>query len=108
MYCVVFITAKNVQEAKRISQRLLEKKLIACANLIKDVQSFFWWEGKVDHAKEVLLILKSKRSCFNRIVKEVKKVHSYNVPEIIALPIVKGYNPYLRWINDSTKKAKRK
>ena len=107
MYCVVLITIKDVQEAKRIANRLLEEKLIACANIIKDVQSFFWWEGKIDQAQEVMLVLKTKRSLFGKLVKSVKKMHSYNVPEIIALPIVTGYNPYLKWISSSTIKGKK-
>ena len=107
MYCVILITAKDAQEAQRIANRLLEEKLIACANIIKDVQSFFWWEGKIDQAKEVMLVIKTKRSLFARVAKAVKKAHSYNVPEIIALPIVAGYNPYLQWISASTKKGKR-
>lgn len=106
MYIVVLITAKDVEEAERIAAALLKEKLIACANIIKDVHSFFWWDAKIDSAQEVLLILKSKKSLFKRIVKSVTSVHSYKVPEIIALPIIHGYNPYLKWINESTSKGK--
>ena len=101
MYIVVLITAKNGKEAKKIATKLVEDKLIACANIVKDVNSIFCWKGKVDRAKEVLLILKSKRNCFAKIVKVVKKYHSYEVPEIIALPIIDGYTDYLNWIKKS-------
>ena len=68
MYIVVFVTAKNVRQANRIATELLKGKLIACANIVKDVRSIFTWKGKVDKASEVLLILKAKKSCFSKIV----------------------------------------
>lgn len=101
MFIVVFITAKNTREANAIASRLVKDKLIACANVIKGVRSLFWWQNKVDTANEVLLILKTKKSCFKRIVKTVKLVHSYDVPEIIALPIIDGSRDYLKWIKES-------
>ena len=106
MHCVVLVTAKDVDEAQRIADKLLKEKLIACANIVKDVKSLFRWEGKIDAAQEVILVLKTRRALFAKLVKTVKMVHSYNVPEIIALPIVSGYNPYLKWIDDSTKQRK--
>lgn len=101
MNIVVFITAKDAAEAKTISDQLLEKKLIACANIIEGVESVFWWQEKIDQAKETLIILKSKQSLFKKIVKTVKAHHSYEVPEIIALPIVDGNPDYLKWIDES-------
>ena len=101
MNIVVFITAKDSAEAKTISDQLLEKKLIACANIVEGVQSVFWWQGKIDQAKETLIVLKSKQSLFKKIVKTVKAHHSYEVPEIIALPIIDGNPDYLKWINES-------
>jgi len=98
MPIIVLITAKNTKEAARIANKLVAEKLIACANIINGVKSIFWWEGKVDKADEVLLILKSKKSCFAKIVKTVKKLHSYEVPEIIALPIIDGSKDYLDWV----------
>ncbi len=101
MYIVVFVTAKDEQEAKKISEKLLSEKLIACANIVKGIESLFWWEGKIDHANETLLVLKTKRSLFKKLEKTVKSVHSYSTPEIIALPIIQGNRDYLRWISDS-------
>jgi len=99
-YIAIFITASSKKEGTRIAQALLKKRLAACVNILDKIESFFWWEGKVDHAKEVLLIVKSKKDKFDRIKELVKSLHSYQVPEIIALPIVGGYRPYLKWIDD--------
>jgi len=103
MNIVVFITTKNFDEAKMISQGLLTAKLIACANIVRGVESLFWWRGKIDQAKEVLLVLKTQKRLFPKIVRVVKSSHSYDCPEIIALPIVDGSRDYLKWINDSVK-----
>ena len=103
MYIVILITAKDAGEATKIAEALVKKKLIACANIIKGVKSFFRWEGKVDKANEVLLVLKTKRSLFKEVEKTVKALHSYSVPEIIALPIVDGSKDYLKWVSDVTR-----
>jgi len=100
---VIFITTKNIREAKKISQALLEHRLIACANIIPGVQSFFRWQGKVDFSREALMIVKTKKSCFLKIVKIVKGLHSYQTPEIIALPIGQGEKAYLKWLESSCK-----
>ena len=101
MNIVIFVTTKDADEAKKISQELLTQKLIACANIVSGVQSIFWWEGKIDSTSEVLLILKTKKSLFKKVEKVVKSLHSYQTPEIIALPIVTGSKEYLGWINES-------
>jgi len=101
MYCVIFVTASSKIEAKKISQALLENKCAACVNIIDNIESNFWWQGKIDHTEEVLLVIKSKKSKLAKIIKLVKSLHSYEVPEIIAMPIVAGEKKYLRWINDS-------
>ena len=104
MHIVVFITAANNKEAKRIAHRLIKDKLAACANIADEIESFFWWKGKVVQAKEALLIIKSKKEKLAKIIKLVKSLHSYEVPEIIALPIIDGYKPYLEWIDESVSK----
>jgi len=105
MHIVIFITASDKKEAQNIARRLLKDKLVACVNIIDKIESFFWWQGKIDKAKETLLIVKSKASQFNRIVKLVKSMHSYEVPEIIALPVVSGEKRYLRWLDASIRKS---
>jgi len=102
MYAVIFITCTNKKEAGRIAKALVKNKLAACVNIVDKIESIFWWQGKVDLAGEALLIIKSKREKLTKIIKLVKSMHSYQVPEIIALPIIGGYRPYLEWIDEST------
>ncbi len=97
---VLFITTEDEEEAKRISRVLLEKKKAACVNILT-ADSHFWWEGNIESAQESLLIVKSKASLLSEIVDLVRKAHSYEVPEIIALPIIGGNQDYLNWINDN-------
>ena len=103
MNVVIFVTAANKKEAKKIACALIKEKLAACVNIIENVNSLFWWQGKVDRLKEVLLIVKTRRTLMNKLIKKVKSLHSYAVPEIIALPIVSGDKKYLQWINESTR-----
>ncbi|MBU0467856.1 MAG: divalent-cation tolerance protein CutA [Candidatus Omnitrophica bacterium] len=100
MYCVVLVTAKDFDEASAISRKLLEQNLIACSNIVKDVDSFFSWKGKVANEKEVLLILKTKEEHLKDLTIEVKNIHSYDIPEIIALPIIYSDQDYLDWIEE--------
>ena len=101
MYVIIFITTASKSEAEKIAHGILKRKIAACVNIVDNVKSLFWWESKIDSAKEVLLMVKSKRSKLNKIIKFVKSVHSYDVPEIIALPIIGGFKPYLEWIDGS-------
>lgn len=101
MHSLVLITAGNKKEADKIAKKLIQDKLAACVNIVAGVKSLFWWKGKVDRAEETLLIVKSRKEKFDKIVKSVKANHSYAVPEIIAIPIASGFKPYLKWIDDS-------
>jgi periplasmic divalent cation tolerance protein len=98
---VVLITASSQAEAEKIASVLLESKKAACVNMVSDVHSRFWWQGKIDSAGEALLIVKTKASAVPDIVDLVKKNHSYSLPEIIALPIIAGNEGYLNWIDES-------
>lgn len=99
-YLVVLVTCPS-GEAKKISSLLLEKRVAACVN-IADVSSIFRWMGKIEKADEELLIAKTRASLFDELVSLVKSIHSYEVPEIIALPIVKGTQDYLQWLDRET------
>jgi periplasmic divalent cation tolerance protein len=99
MHIVILVTAANKQEAEKISRGLLEDKLVACVNIVEKIDSLFWWQGKIDQSAESLLVIKSKKAKFAKIVKLVKSLHSYAVPEIIALPIVSADQAYLRWMD---------
>lgn len=100
-HVVVMVTADSEEQAKRICDILLERKVIACANIVRGVESFFWWKGKVDHSRELLLLMKSRSELLDEIVRLVRENHSYDVPEVVALPLVGGNPEYLRWIDDS-------
>ncbi len=95
---VVLVTGASVRECKKIARRLLEKRLIACANLVPQVQSLYHWKGKIADEKECWMILKSTRELFLVLQAEVEREHSYTVPEVIALPIIDGSPNYLNWI----------
>lgn len=103
-FLVIFVTAQNVVQAKKIARKLLTERLAACVNIVNNVHSLFWWEGKVDESPEVLLVIKSRADVFKQLVKAVKAAHSYSVPEIIALPIVAGSPDYLKWVNAAVKR----
>ncbi|MDO8491454.1 MAG: divalent-cation tolerance protein CutA [Dehalococcoidia bacterium] len=102
--CAVFlVTASSEEEAKKIAHLLLEKRKAACVNIVPGVISSYWWKGKLESASESLLIIKSKASLADEIVEMVKSVHSYQVPEIVALPIIAGNPDYLAWIGDEVR-----
>lgn len=103
MYITIFITASNKKEASSIAKMLLNYKLASCVNIIDKIDSVFWWQGKIERAKEALLIIKSKREKLHKIIRGVKSMHSYQLPEIIALPIIGGNKGYLKWISDSVR-----
>jgi len=99
---VVFITASNEGEAAIISRALVEARLAGCVNIINNIRSIYSWQGKIEDEKEVLMILKTQKFLFDSLVKKVKELHSYTVPEIIALPIVDGSAEYLKWLGEVT------
>jgi len=84
-----------------IAGALLKNRLVACSNIIDNVSSRFWWNGKIDKADESLVIVKTKRDRFPEIEREVKRLHSYDIPEIIAMPVVAGSKDYLDWVKNS-------
>tara|TARA_B100000959_G_scaffold284409_1_gene355977 strand:- start:2045 stop:2449 length:405 start_codon:yes stop_codon:yes gene_type:complete len=102
-YIVIYITTGSISEAKKIGHTLVEEKLVACSNIISPIHSIYSWQGKICDDKEVLMVLKSKHKLFNQIVKRVEELHSYDVPEIIAMPITEGSSKYISWINEETK-----
>ncbi|GAG10655.1 unnamed protein product [marine sediment metagenome] len=101
-HIVVFITTATAEEAQRIANILVSGRKAACVNIVPQVHSRFWWQGKIDSADEALLVVKTKAALLDEIIKLVKENHSYEVPEIVALPIVGGNPDYLKWLDDET------
>ncbi|RLB26785.1 MAG: divalent-cation tolerance protein CutA [Deltaproteobacteria bacterium] len=102
---VIFITTGTDDEARRIANMLLNQKKVACVNILPKVRSLFWWQDKLDSAQESLLIVKTRASLLSEIVSMVREVHSYDVPEVIALPIIGGNPDYLEWIGKEVKQS---
>lgn len=106
-HVMIVVTAESEEQAQRIADALLCRKLVACANIVKKVQSFFWWQGKVDQSKELMLVMKSREELLGEVVRLVKENHSYEVPEVVALPIIGGNPEYLRWIDESVEEQRK-
>ena len=102
-YISVFITASSEQEGEKISSALVKERLAACVSMVKGVSSTFRWKGQISNEQEVLLIAKTKDTLFEKLKKRVLELHSYEVPEIVASPILAGFEKYLNWIEDETK-----
>lgn len=99
---VVLSTCASEDEARRIAAALISGRLAACVNLLPRVRSIYHWKGAVEEQEEILMIIKTARSQFEPLRAELSRLHSYEVPEIIALPIVDGAAPYLEWIDRET------
>ena len=98
-YVIVIVTTASKQEAENIAQCLLKERLIACANIIGPVSSFFHWSGKIEKAEEYLIFMKSHGDLFEKLAETLKASHSYTVPEILVLPIIEGSKAYLDWLD---------
>ena len=102
---VIFITVATDEEANKIAGRLLNQRKAACVSIVPRVNSLFWWQDKLDSAQESLLIVKTEASVLDEIVRLVREIHSYDVPEIIALPIIGGNQDYLEWIGNEVRQG---
>jgi periplasmic divalent cation tolerance protein len=101
---VVLVTCGSIVEARRIANQVVRKRLAACVNVVLGpIQSIYRWKGKVQSAREMLIVIKTTAKRLAELEKEVLRVHSYDVPEFIVLPISAGSAKYLAWINDSVK-----
>ena len=99
-FIVVYVTAGSAEEADRLARSLVDERLAACVNRIKSVQSVYRWQGKIEQSEEELLIIKTSRDRFAALEKRVRELHSYSVPEVIALPVIEGSSNYLKWIKE--------
>ena len=99
---LVFITVDSQENAQKIASKLLAERKAACVNIIPKVESQYWWQGKIESANELLLIVKTRAALIDELIKLVKENHPYSVPEIIAMPIIGGNKDYLQWIEKET------
>jgi periplasmic divalent cation tolerance protein len=99
---VVWVTASDKNQAQSIAQTLLERRLVACVNIFGEVDAMYWWKGSLAKSREVVMMIKTRRELFSSVEAVVKEQHSYDVPEVIAAPLVEGSAAYLEWVKDST------
>jgi periplasmic divalent cation tolerance protein len=101
-YILVLITASSEKEGEKIGDALVKERLAACVNLLGGVKSTFRWKGRITSEQEILLLVKTKDRLFQKLKKRVRELHSYEVPEILALPILAGFEKYLSWVEEET------
>lgn len=102
-FSVIYITTKDRPEAQRIGRVLVEKRLAACVNVFEQAESIYWWGDEVIETSEAVLIAKTRTTLVEELIDEVKRQHSYNCPDIIALPIQQGNPAFLTWIASETR-----
>ena len=102
-YIQVSTTTETKDQAQKIAKYLVEKKLAACVQISGAIESMYRWKGKVEIASESLCLIKTRTTLFKKIEAAIKKLHPYETPEIIAVPIIKGSREYINWLNDETK-----
>ena len=101
----VLMTTATREEAEKIARSLLNQKLIACANIVGPVSSLFWWKEKISQENEFLVLMKTSAELFEKLATTMKQMHSYEVPEIIAIPIAKGEQTYMKWLSSSLRQG---
>ncbi len=101
-YCIINCTTATKEDAVKIAKHLVDKKLIACCNIIPSIQSIYRWNNELNEDDETLMIMKTKTELYEKVEAEIKKLHSYEVPEIICTPIIEGNSEYLNWIYKQT------
>ena len=102
MAIMVLVTAPKVK-AKSLARSILKQRVCACVNILKEIDSFFWWQGKIDNTKESLLMIKTRKSLFSKLKAAIKQAHPYAVPEIIAFDICKINKEYLNWLKKESR-----
>ena len=98
----LYITAADMEEARRLGRALVEERLAACVNILGAIESLYWWEGSVQSGQEVALVAKTSRIRLNALKKRLSEIHSYDCPCLVALPVVGGHVPFLDWVVQET------
>ena len=101
---LIYITAGSVEEARTIGRELVAERLAASVNIFSDIQSIYWWDGRMQEEPEAVLIAKTKKVLVPELMEKVKAMHSYELPCILSLPVADGHGPFLEWIREETKK----
>jgi periplasmic divalent cation tolerance protein len=99
MYALVYITTSGEKESKKIGRTIVEERLAGCINIISTIESLYWWKEEIEEDKESILIVKTKVSSIENIIKRVKEIHSYENPAILAIPIIEGSKEYLDYLD---------
>jgi periplasmic divalent cation tolerance protein len=100
-YAIALSTCGSPEEAARLAQELVSRRLAACVNVVPGVRSFYWWDGRVQDDNELLLVIKTRVELLSQLEAAIQELHSYEVPELVVLPIAGGSSAYLRWIDDN-------
>jgi periplasmic divalent cation tolerance protein len=104
-YIQISTATEKREDAERIAETLVQKRLAACVQIIGTVSSTYWWKGKVEKAEEWLCLIKSEKSLYKELEKTIKEIHTYETPEITAVPVVAGSKEYFEWLDQELKKA---
>jgi periplasmic divalent cation tolerance protein len=99
----IYITTSSLSEARAIGSELVSRRLAACVNIIDNINSLYWWDGKIQDKNEAILIAKTKETLVQELIEKVKSMHSYDCPCIVSLPILEGNRMFLDWVMDETK-----
>lgn len=100
---MIYITAGSMDEARTIGKELVSTRLAACVNIIDNMNSMYWWDGKIQDDREVILIAKTKETLVPQLIEKVKSLHSYDCPCIVSLPILDGNKAFLEWVAEETR-----
>ncbi|MFC1477625.1 divalent-cation tolerance protein CutA [candidate division KSB1 bacterium] len=98
---LMLVTTASQQEAASIGKALVDQRLAACCSILPNIQSYYWWDGKVSEDSEVLLMIKTMKSVEEKAIDTIRGMHSYEVPEMISLPMIGGYDKYFQWMEEN-------
>jgi periplasmic divalent cation tolerance protein len=102
MVSIIYSTTGSIEEARKIERMLVEEKLVACVNIIPKIESIYRWKGKIEEDNECVLLAKTTDKNIDKTIQRIKELHSYDVPDIVAIPITHGFKEYLDWVKDET------
>jgi periplasmic divalent cation tolerance protein len=101
MYSIIYITTSGVDEAKKIAKTLLKERIVACCNIIPQIESLYWWEGEIEEDQESLLLTKTRSNLVDKVIARVEEIHSYETPCALEIQIKEGSEDYLDWLENA-------